>query len=346
MYGSECKASDITGYRSELFRKRLILGALMAALLAVIAVFRIAQGEWDIPLRDVLYYLSPFLPGDLRSTPEALVVRAVRLPRFLSAAGAGGLLCVAGVVLQGLLANPLAEPYTLGIAAGAAFGGALGFFLGTYFVAPMSFAGAALSLWMVSVIAWKGGKGRGEYLILAGIITNAVLSAGVTFLKAIADEKLGAIVLWLMGSLAGASPGTAVTVWLAALPMLGVAFLYGRELDAISLGGGQGELLGVDEKKLRMILLCAASVATAAAVSCFGIIGFVGLVVPHLLRLAIGPSHRPLLALSFITGACLLSLADGLAQSMGELPVGVITALLGGPFFCMLLIRGKTGRVL
>ena len=260
----------------------------------------------------------------------------MRLPRFLAAAGAGGLLAVSGVVLQGLLANPLAEPYTLGIASGAAFGGALGFFFGSFAVMPAAFAGALFALWLVGVIAWRSGGG-GAYIVLAGIITNAVLSAGVTFLKAIADDKLGAIVLWLMGSLSGASPASALMAWAGAAFVFVPAFVYGRQLDAVSLGEGRGELLGVDERKLRRTLLFFASIATALAVSCFGIIGFVGLVVPHLLRTLIGPASRPLLVFSFLGGALLLSAADGLAQRMGELPVGVITALIGGPFFCWIL---------
>ena len=209
-------------------------------------------------------------------------------------------------MLQGLLANPLAEPYTLGIASGAAFGGALGFFFGSFAVTPAAFAGALFALWLVGVIA-------------------------------IADDKLGAIVLWLMGSLSGASPTSALMAWASAAFVFVPAFVYGRQLDAVSLGEGRGELLGVDERKLRRTLLFFASIATALAVSCFGIIGFVGLVVPHLLRTLIGPASRPLLVFSFLGGALLLSAADGLAQRMGELPVGVITALIGGPFFCWIL---------
>ena len=321
-------------------RRYAALGSVLCALLLLVMLWRIAQGEWDIPLSRVFHLLSPLLSEAEAKTPEALVVRAVRLPRVFAAMGTGGLLAVSGAVLQGLLANQLAEPYTLGIASGAAFGGAIGFFFTALAVTPMAFAGALLSLALVSLIARRSGGGA-SHLVLAGVIANAVLSAGVTLLKAVADDKLGAIVLWLMGSLSGASPQGAISVWLGAAAVLIPAWLYGRSLDAVSLGEGQGELLGIDEKKLRFRLLCACSLAVALTVSRFGIIGFVGLVVPHILRSLIGPSHRPLLIFCFLTGALLLAGADGAAQRLGELPVGVITALAGGPFFCWILVKRK-----
>lgn len=331
---------NLERWRSQLRARYFRLGAALGVLLFLTALWRITQGEWNIPLSRVFELLSPFLPAAESETAEALVIRAVRLPRFFAAMGAGGLLAVSGAVLQGLLANPLAEPYTLGIASGAAFGGALGFFFNHLAVTPMAFAGALGSLALVNLIARKSG-GSGAYLVLAGIVANAVLSAGVTFLKAVADDKLGAIVLWLMGSFSGASPAAARLVWLGAAITLIPAWLYGRQLDAVSLGEGQGEMLGVDEKKLRRRLLCAASLGTAMSVSSFGIIGFVGLVAPHVLRLLVGPSHRPLLVFSFLAGALLTALADGAAQRLGELPVGVITALIGGPFFCWILVKRK-----
>ncbi|MEG1602175.1 MAG: iron ABC transporter permease [Cloacibacillus sp.] len=335
-------AAELKRYKSEVSRERIRLALLLLALLAAAALWRIGAGEWEIPAGRVAALLSPFLDEASRASPEALVVRAVRLPRFLASVAAGGLLAVSGVVLQGILANPLAEPYTLGIAAGAAFGGALGFFFGAGAVTPMAFAGALAALWMVSMIAMRSGGGA-AYIVLAGIITNAVLSAGVTFLKAIADDRLSAIVLWLMGSLSGASPAAAWSAWAAAALLFVPAFVWARHIDAVSMGEGQGELLGINERRLRLVMLTLASLSTAVAVSFFGIIGFVGLVVPHLMRSVIGPATRPLLVLSFLGGALLLSVADGAAQQMGELPVGVITALIGGPFFCWILTSRRRG---
>jgi iron complex transport system permease protein len=331
-------------YRAALRRRRARLAAFSFCALAAVVFWRLTQGGWHIPLSRVWELLSPFLSDAERLTPEAIVVRTVRLPRLLAALGAGGLLSVSGVVLQGLLLNPLAEPYTLGIAAGAAFGGALGFVAGDLLVTPSAVAGALAALWAVQAIASRSGGGR-AHLVLAGIIVNAFLSAGVTFLKAIADERLGAIVLWLMGSFSGASPQAARWVWGTALIAALPAWVLGRQLDAVSLGEDRGSLLGVDEGRLRVFLLCLVSLGVGVTVGFFGIIGFVGLVVPHLLRILIGQSHRPLLFFAFLTGGCLMALADGVAQSLGELPVGVVTALIGGPFFCWLLLRrGRGGR--
>ena len=316
--------------------------ALLFCILTAVTLWRLTQGDWPIPPSRVFSLLSPFLSEVERSSPEAIVVRAVRLPRLLAAFGAGALLSVAGVVLQGLLLNPLAEPYTLGIAAGAAFGGAIGFVVGGFFVMPSAFIGALAAMWAVQTIASRSGGGR-VHLVLAGIVVNAFLSAGVTFLKAIADERLAAIVLWLMGSFAGASPLSASLAWGAAVLVTLPSWLLGRQLDAVSLGEERGSLLGVDERRLRTSLLCLISLGVGATVGSFGIIGFVGLVVPHLLRIGIGPSHRALLFFAFWGGGCLMALADGAAQNLGELPVGVITALVGGPFFCWLLLRRVRG---
>ncbi|MCR5347722.1 MAG: iron ABC transporter permease, partial [Fretibacterium sp.] len=318
-------SNPVTQYRARQNRKAWAMGWALLSALAVTAVWRITLGEWAIPLPRVVYLLSPWLSGAEQTSAEALVVRSVRLPRLLSAVGAGGLLSVAGAVLQGLLANPLAEPYTLGIAAGAAFGGALGLLFSAMIVTPAAFAGALAALGVVSLIAWRSGgmgplSGGGTQLILAGIVSNAVLSAGVTFLKAIADDKLGAIVLWLMGSLSGAGMSSAAAVWGASLLVLAPALVCAPLLDALSLGEGHGALLGVDEGRVRALLLLTTSLGVAAVVSAFGIIGFVGLVVPHLLRISVGPGHRTLLPLSFLAGGCLLAVADGVAQSLGELP--------------------------
>ncbi|MDR2523520.1 MAG: iron ABC transporter permease [Synergistaceae bacterium] len=332
--------AELDAYKKILRRRRTRLAVLLFCSLVTVAFWRLTRGDWAISPTRAISLLSPFLSEMERASPEALVVRAVRLPRFLAALGAGGLLGAAGVVLQGLLLNPLAEPYTLGIAAGAAFGGALGFVAGNLWVTPSAFLGALAALWAVQVIAWRSGGGR-THLVLAGIVVSAFLSAGVTFLKAVADERLGAIVLWLMGSFAGASSGTALGVWGAALLVTLPAWAWGRQLDAISLGEERGSLLGIDERRLRAILLSLVSLGTGAVVGSFGIIGFVGLVAPHLVRIAIGPSHRPLLFFVFWGGGCLTALADGLSQSLGELPVGVVTALVGGPFFCWLLLHRR-----
>ena len=252
--------------------------------------------------------------------------------------GTGGLLSVSGVILQGLLANPLAEPYTLGIASGAAFGASLGILFGTFMIMPCALGGSLLALLITGLTSRNGGRNN---LILAGVISNAILSAGVTFLKAIAGDKIGAVVLWLMGSFSGAGWRDVRAVALGVIVVSVPAYVLGNALDAMSLGEDRASTFGVNEKLVRMILLLTTSAGTALCVSSFGVIGFVGLVVPHISRAISGASHRKLMANAFLTGAALMCVADGMAQSIGEIPAGVITALAGGPFFCWILSRKK-----
>jgi iron complex transport system permease protein len=321
---------------ASLFALRMVLlGALVS-----VSLWRLLYGDMDISASEIAALLSPLISPESAVSPEAIVVRSVRLPRLLSALGAGASLAVAGVVLQGLLLNPLAEPYTLGIASGAAFGGALVFSVNFFAVVPAALMGALFTMAAVYALAERAGGGRMQ-IVLAGVIVSAFLSAGVTFLKAVADERIGAIVLWLMGGFSGASPLSAAAVWLAAALSFCASWLCGRHLDAVSLGEDVGASLGIDERKLRLTLLSAVSLSSAVTVSFFGIIGFVGLVVPHLMRMLTGATHRSLLSCSFLGGAVLLASADGVAQAYRELPVGVITALVGAPFFCWLLVRGR-----
>ena len=242
---------------------------------------------------------------------------------------------MSGLVFQGILANPLAEPYTLGVASGAAFGAALGIMSGVW-VMPCAFAGAVGALVLTWGISRNGGS---ERKILAGVMSNALLSAGVTFLKAIAGDKLGAVVLWLMGSVSGAGMNDAVSVWCAALGVGVCAYVFGPVIDAMSLGRDYASVLGVNEERVRVGLMLAVSLGVSVCVSAFGVIGFVGLVVPHVSKKMCGAGHRRGVIHAFLVGGLVLSVADGVAQRMGELPVGVITALVGGGVFCRVLMR-------
>ena len=298
-------------------------------ILIIISLWRISSGEWDMKFSEVIRFL--LTDSD---SPASIVIRSVRLPRLICAIFAGGILSVSGVILQGLLANPLAEPYTLGIASGSAFGAAIGILFGEFAVMPCAFCGAVCALVLTGIIAGNGGR---ERLILAGVISNAVLSAGVTFMKSIAGEKIGAVVLWLMGSFAGASWRDVWAVISGAVIVSLPAYVTGNALDAMSLGGERASVLGVNEKFLRVILLVCSSTGVALCVSSFGVIGFVGLIVPHISRGLVGANHRRVTVNAFVIGAVIMTLADGLAQRLGEIPAGVITALTGGPFFCYVL---------
>ena len=284
----------------------------------------------------------------------AMLLGELRLPRVFLALAAGAGLAVSGAVFQGILRNPLADPFTLGVSGGAAFGAALAISLGLTgafmgFGLPLAaFAGASAALGAVLFLGRIGGGLRRETLVLAGVVVSAFLAALIALVKALDESSVTGIVFWIMGSFQGR--GWAEVALLAPGLALGgaVALLLRRELDILSLGDQTARHLGVSAPKARLLLLLAAGAITASCVAVSGIIGFVGLVVPHLCRLLLGAEHKHLLPASALCGGLLLLWSDTAARTLlpggVELPVGVITALLGGPFFCYILGKklGKT----
>jgi iron complex transport system permease protein len=276
----------------------------------------------------------------------ATVVADVRLPRILASVLVGGLLGVSGAVFQAILLNPLADSYTLGISTGAAFGASLVIVLQIFGLAlppgvsiPIfAFGGGVGTLAVVLSLASGDRRLSSTSLILAGVIVAAILSAAIGFLKFLADEQVGLIIFWLMGSLSGASWQNILLLAPAALLGTLVAVFYSRDLNIMATGDRAATSLGVQTVRLRTLLLTTATLMTALAVSVSGIIGFVGLIVPHMLRHLAGPDNRLLIPLAFFTGGLLLLIADTLTRAVlpVEVPIGVLTALLGGPFFCLL----------
>jgi iron complex transport system permease protein len=330
----------------------ILLGLALVMAIVISTGLGYIQISWQTVVRVILAKLA-FAPELLENLDPVIpaVVWEVRLPRILTAALVGGGLALSGVIFQGILINPLADPYTLGVSAGAAFGAALALLLGisalgVYSLPLFAFAGAVATLLAVLALAGGGAQSAGtpynaNNLILAGIIVAAILSAGISFLKFVADEQVGVIIFWLMGSFAAK---TWVEVGLtAAFVSAGVtvALFCGRDLNLLALGTRAASSLGVDVRRTPMILLVTASLVAAACVSVAGIIGFVGLLIPHLVRTLAGPDNRRLLPFSLLAGALLLLLADTLTRAVlpREIPIGVLTALLGGPFFCHIFRR-------
>lgn len=328
---------------------------LMGGLAAVVVVST-GMGYINIPVAAVIKIILTKISGQ-SSLIEGMdnlfpvVVFDVRLPRILSAAIVGGGLAISGVVFQGILLNPLADPYTLGVSAGAAFGASLALLLsiglpGTFSVPFFAFAGAAATLLFVIYLSSSSGGIYSNNLILSGIIVAAILSAGISFLKYIADEQVAVIIFWLMGSFASK---TWADVWLT-LTLVGVGFciiiFYARDLNLMSLGNRTASSLGVDTRSVTITLLITASLVAAICVSVSGIIGFVGLLVPHMMRLITGPDNRRLVPVSLLAGAILLLVADTLTRAVlpSEIPIGVLTALIGGPFFCYIFRKQQTAR--
>ncbi|MCU0641738.1 MAG: iron ABC transporter permease [Candidatus Margulisbacteria bacterium] len=275
----------------------------------------------------------------------------LRLPRVILSALVGLLLAVPGVILQGVLRNPLADPYILGVSAGGGIGAAVAIAFGLSFtvfgmspIPLLAFACSLLAVYVVYKLAEIGGKTVPETLVLAGVALSSFCAA-VLSLIVVVTGNLQAIYFWLLGSLAAASWSNVLTVLPYALLGIGVAFFYSKELNALLLGEDMAQTLGVDVEQSRFVLIGAASLMTAAAVSVSGLIGFVGLIVPHWVRLLIGPNHRYLLPLSALSGMLLLVVADVLARTIlspQEVPIGIVMSLVGAPFFLYLLRRRRT----
>jgi len=330
-------------------RRQVLIPIALALGLVLTVAWAIQMGPVDIGLGKVLRIsLHRLWPGIPRAWPlsHEIIVVDVRWPRVLLEVLIGAALATSGCTMQGLFRNPLASPYTLGIASGAAFGAALAIVLELPFYAlpALAFFFSLLTLSIVYRIASAGGRAPVETLLLAGLAVGSFFSALVSFMLYIAGEKLSGIVFWLMGGL-WASDWDRVLI-ASPLILLGTGgiLLFSRDLDLMLLGDEQAQSLGVDTERVKKVLLILSSLTTAAAVCVSGVIGFIGLIVPHLMRILVGPGHRLLLPASWLVGAILLVCTDTLARAIiqpTEIPVGVITALLGVPFFVYLLRRRK-----
>ena len=344
-------------YFKRFARWKLIVVILILALILTMT-FSITVGPVPISPIDAYKIVIDKIPfiGDLitseTSSMEEAVIMDVRLPRVLGAAIVGIALAVAGVVLQGLFRNPMADPYLIGISAGAsvgaslaiAFGIGLSFFGVLYSVPLMAFIFAIGTVFVVYTISKTGEGVPMLTLLLVGIAVNSFLLAITAIIRLFSGEAVHAIMAWMFGSL-NLCNWDYVKI---ALPfvVVGVALIYvfARDLNIMLLGEEQAHHLGVDTERLKKILLASATLMTAAAVSISGIIGFIGLIIPHIARILVGPDHRILIPLSALTGAIVLILCDTAARTVVrpmQLPVGIITSLLGAPFFIYLVRRKK-----
>nr|WP_240150694.1 iron ABC transporter permease [Streptomyces sp. SID7805] len=328
----------------------LTLGLALALLLA--ALLSAGTGAYEIPLGDVVGSLlhQLHLGGGALDRGGDSVLWQVRLPRVVLAVLVGGSLGCAGALMQGVFGNPLAEPGVIGISSGAAVGAvgalALGLtFLGNWTVPACAFAAGLLTVLIVYALARSGGRTEVVTLILTGIAVNAFAGALIGLFLFFADTaQLSQITFWQLGSLSQATWPKVLAVLPCALAGLAVAPRYARRLDLLALGERPARHLGVEVERLRMALVLVVALLTAAAVAVAGVITFVGLLVPHLLRMAAGPGHRFLIPGSALGGALVLVVADLAARTVAqpaELPLGVLTALFGSPFFFWLLRRTR-----
>lgn len=323
---------------------RVGLGASLLAALAIAVVLGIRFGSVDLTSREVLTALAGGGPEWQRQ-----IVVELRLPRMLLGALVGGGLALAGATFQALLRNPLAEPYILGISGGASVGAVLVLALGlagaASWVLPLAaLAGALLAIVLVFRVATASGRSLDvRVLLLAGVVVAAFFSACVAFILSVSEARtVQGAVLWIMGSLAGAGWKSVAVAAAYTLPTAALLFTLARPLNLMAIGEETAHYLGADVEKVKRGALALAALLTAAGVAVAGVIGFVGLVVPHTIRLLIGSDHRALLPLSFLGGATFLVLSDIAAQLVlapTQVPVGVITAFVGVPLFLVLLRR-------
>ncbi|MEN2995510.1 MAG: iron ABC transporter permease [Acetomicrobium sp.] len=326
-------------------KKKSYFAFVVASSLVVLLTMCLSLviGEVHVPLKDVVSIVfSYFTSSQARDSGDVFnaIVLYVRLPRTIIAFLIGSILGASGVVYQGLLLNPLAESYTLGVASGAALGATLAIAFNLPSIRLFAFLGGILTLSGVWALSSRSRSIDPTRLILSGVIVSSILQAFMMLLQTLFPEKLGAFFFWIMGSFNSASwrwlPGCLIASGLALLFLL-----LHRELDLISLGEGKAETLGMNTHRTRWILLCIVSFITSVAVSYSGVIGFIGLIVPHLFRMIVGHSHIRLIFASWMGGGLILLWSDIAARALGSLPVGVLTVLVGGPVFCFLLWKSS-----
>ena len=334
---------------------RLVMAAVAAAL-AVVVLVAVAVGAAGLSTGEVFRALGGLVAhgadatGDYPDWAPRLLLD-LRLPRIVLALLVGVALSTAGASFQGVFRNPLAEPYLLGVSAGAALGATIAIVwrplgsLGVYALPLLAFVGATLAAFLVYRLATFSGRTAGASLLLSGVAVGSTLTAIMSFLMVATESDLHTVVVWLMGGLTTATWNKVLIV----LPVVGVGFAYmllmSRRLNLLLMGEERARELGVDGQRTRRNLMIAASLTTAAAVAFAGLIGFIGLMVPHIMRILVGPDHRRLLPAAALFGALLLLAADTVARTViapAEIPVGIITAATGGPFF-LYLLRSRRG---
>ncbi len=318
-------------------------------LLLVVMLIAVSLGPVNIPLRALLSHSL--------DEQQAAVLWSIRLPRVVLAVLVGAALAISGAALQGLFRNPLADPGLIGITSGAAlfvsaaivlFGGIFTGILGMYGLSLAAFMGGLLVSLLIFRLSKLTGTVSLTYMLLAGIALNALALSGINFMTFLStDQQMRTINFWMMGSLGGADWQSVIACAVLITPCLLLMLSHAKALNILMLGEEEASYLGIHVERLKLIVIVTAALSVGAAVSVSGIIVFIGLIIPHLIRLTIGPDHRMLIPASAICGAILLVVADTIARTIvspAEMPVGILTSLIGGPFFLWLLIKQYAER--
>jgi len=335
--------------------KTVILTAGLAILLGITIIFSIGTGQTPIHPSTVAGILAGLITGVFPSCDPSYstIILAIRLPRVILAALVGASLAVCGAALQSLFKNPMADPFILGISNGAALGATIimvygiSFGLGIFDLPFLAFVGAIATIFLVYRIAKIGQKVPVNTLLLSGIAISAFFSAITSLIMFTSNASFEHIMFWTMGGFSGRGWEYIWMVLPFAFVGTVIVLYYARNLNALMFGEESAQYLGIDTERLKKTLLIISAIMTGAAVAVSGVIGFVGLIIPHIIRLIVGPDHRILLPVTIFSGALFLVVADILARTViapAELPIGVITALCGAPFF-LYLLRSKRGEL-
>lgn len=330
---------------------RLVVPAMLLILMLTVLV-ALGTGKFPVDALDIVRIVWAKLTGTtsgVGGTAEA-VIWNVRLPRVLAGLLIGAALAASGAVYQGLFHNPLVSPDVLGVSAGASLGAVIGIFISgsVVLIQMLAFLGGLAAVGLVYGLG-AGARDRDPMLILvlAGIAVGALLGAGLSLLKVLADpyNQLPAITFWLLGSLASVTSGDVKSVLPAILIGLVPMFLLRWRMNVMTLNDEEARALGVETRHMRLILIASATLMTSAAVSVCGIVGWIGLVIPHIARMIVGPNFSRLLPTSLLFGGCYLVAVDTLARSIAqiEVPLGILTASIGAPFFLWLLMTSRFG---
>lgn len=327
---------------------------LLLALIPVIAfLFSITLGRYSITVKEVFSILVAKILGQDINYPKVIdtVIFQVRVPRIIVAMLVGSALSVSGAVYQGMFNNPMVSPDILGTSAGAGFGAALAILLSfnTFGVQVMAFVFGFVAVTLTYLISTRVGRGGNVMyvFILAGMLISTVFQSFISLSKYVADpyEKLPAITFWLMGSLSTISQRDVLMILIPFLIGIIPIFAVRWHLNTLSFGEEEAKALGINTGKIRLLVMVCTTLLTASAVSVSGMIGWVGLIIPHLARMVVGPNFKQLIPASMLMGGTYLLLVDNVARSVAsiEIPLGILTSLIGAPFFIFLLMNTKKG---
>lgn len=339
-------------------KKAIKFSIVLIIILAALTVVAASMGSASISLGDTARIIGSYIPGISNlvdtshiSPTEFAIIAQIRLPRIFTAILVGIALASSGVIFQGIFRNPMADPYIIGVSAGASFGATVGLLFTTGIrllnistVSLFAFAGAVAVTLLVYNISRVRKRVSVLTLLLAGVALSALLSSINSFILLFQAHDMARVIFWLMGGLTASTWHQLAVVAPIILVLLGLAVFFMNELNLISLGDERATQLGVNTEQIKKFLLILASLIAAAAVSVSGLIGFVGLITPHILRLVVGPDHKVLYPTSAIAGGIVLLGSDTLARMVlmpREIPVGIVTSIIGVPFFLYLLIRSK-----